>query len=156
MKVGILALLLCSMLASVQVFTVNADIPNIVSVVSRNVGSVAWLDITVRHGGFTSTHFITRVEVEINGTTQNLVQSSQSAEIFTVSYNLGSTSNTYSVRSRAFCNVHGYSAYSDLATIPEFSLIVGALFLALVTFLIVIAKKTYGRRLSLLAGFRNT
>ena len=146
--VGILALLLYSVLGGIQMLTVKADIPNIVSVVPRNVGSVAWLDITVRHGGFTSVHYITRVELEINGTTQNLAQSPQSTEIFTVSYDLGSTSNTYSVRARAFCNMHGYSAYSSLATIPEFSLFAGVTFLIFATIAIVFSKKTLSRRAS--------
>jgi len=147
-KVGILALLLCSVLASVQVLTVKADVPDIVSVVSRNLGSVTWLDITVRHGAFSSLHYVTRVELEINGTTQNLVQSSQSTETFTVSYSLGSTSNTYSVRARALCNIHGYSAYSNSMTVPEFSLLAGVTFLIFATIAVVFSKKTLSRRAS--------
>ena len=147
-KVGILALLLCSVLAGVQVLTVKADVPDIVSVVSRNVGPVTWLDITIRHGGFGSGHYISRVELEINGTTQNLAQSPQSTEIFTVSYSLGSTSNTYSVRARALCTIHGYGAYSSLATIPEFSLLAGVTFLIFATIAVVFSKKTLSRRAS--------
>lgn len=139
----ILALLFNILLASVQVLTARADVPDIVSIVSRNVGTVTWLNITVRHGGLISSiHYISSVQLEINGTAQNLAQSPQSSEIFTVSYSLGSTSNKYSVRARALCNLHGYSAWSSVVVVPEFSFFAMVLFLLLATLAIVVYKKT--------------
>jgi len=63
-----------------------------------------------------------------------------------VHYSLGSNTDTYTVRARALCNLHGYSTQSDIVTVPESISIV--LFMALTTFTVVVAKKTFGRRTS--------
>jgi hypothetical protein len=142
-KIWVVALLLGALLVGFQAPAAKADVPNVVSLAYRNVGSVTWLDMAVRHGGaISSFHYVSSVQLEINGTSQNLPQTPQSAETFTVSFNLGSSSNKYSVRARALCNLHDYSAWSSPIVVPEFSVFAMILFIALLTSVIAAGKKT--------------
>jgi desulfoferrodoxin (superoxide reductase-like protein) len=135
---------------NVQVPTVEALIPSIESVSFHDEGSTTMLDITVFHAGsptpIGSGHYVSNIQLEINGTVIDWPQSPQSTETFTVHYSLGPNTDTYTVRARALCNLHGYSAQSDIVTVPESISIV--LFMALTTFTVVVAKKTFGRRTS--------
>jgi hypothetical protein len=113
--------LLLSMLffGCVQVFKVEALAPSIVSLAFRQVGSKVWLDIIISHQPpptIGSPHYVSNVQLEINGRVTDLTQTSESALIFTVEHDLSSSPNTYSVRARALCNLHGYSGWSAIAT----------------------------------------
>jgi desulfoferrodoxin (superoxide reductase-like protein) len=149
---GALILLLGAMASmSFQVLTVEALIPSVVSVVSYDVGSVTWLNITINHTpppSIGSGHYVSLVQVEVNGTVQDLGQTPQSTETFSVQYSLGSNTDSYSVRARAYCNLHGFSSWSSLSMVPEYSLPAVVLFIALVTVAAVFAKRTLGRRLN--------
>ena len=79
---------------------------------------------------------------------QDLPQSPQSTETFSVQYSLGSNANSYSVRARAYCNLHGYGDWSSLSLVPEYSLPAVVLFIALATVAVVFAERTLDRRLS--------
>jgi hypothetical protein len=147
-KIAILALTFGVLMVGFQALTVKADVPNVVSVAHRNVGSATWLDITVRHGGPSSIHYVSSVRLEINGTAQNLALTPQSTETFVVSYNLGPSSNKYSVRALADCNLHGDSAWSGVVVVPEFSFYAMVLFLVLTTLAIVFGKKAQSLRRS--------
>jgi desulfoferrodoxin (superoxide reductase-like protein) len=133
---------------SVQVPTVEALVPSIESVSFHDEGSTTMLDITVSHVGsptaIGSGHYVSNIQLEINGTVIDLPQSPQSTETFTVQYSLGSNTDTYTVRARALCNLHGYSAQSGIVTVPESISIV--LFIALTTFTVAVAKKSLSRR----------
>jgi hypothetical protein len=151
MIAGLLALLLGAVVVSVQVLTVGALVPSIVSVVSYDVGSTTWLNITVYHAAppaLGSGHYTSVIQLEVNGTVQDLPQSPQSTETFSVQHSLGPTSGKYSVRARALCNLHGYSGWSNPVTVPEYSLLAVVLFMALATLTVGVAKKTLGRRAS--------
>jgi hypothetical protein len=107
-------LLVTVVFVSVQVLTVEALVPSIVNVSSREVGAITWLDIVVSHQpppAISASHYVSVVQVEVNGTAVDLTQEPQSTETFTVQYSLGSNSNSYSVRVRALCTIHGYSAW---------------------------------------------
>lgn len=151
-KVGVLALLLGAVVfVSVQVLTVEALVPSIVSVDFYSVGSETWVNITVNHSpppALGSGHYVSVVQLEINGTVQDLTQTPQNTNTFVVQHSLGPPSDFYVVRARALCNVHGYSAWSNQVTIPEYSLPAVALFITFATITVVIAKKTLGRRTS--------
>jgi len=151
-KVGFLALLLgAAILVSVQVLTVEALVPSIVSLDFYSVGSETWVNITINHTpppALGSGHYVSVVQLEINGTVQDLPQSPQSTNTFVVQHSVGATDDFYVVRARALCNVHGYSTWSNQATIPEYSLPVAVLFIAFATIAVVAAKKTLGRRAS--------
>jgi len=145
--VAFLPLLGAVVFVSFQVPTVEALVPSIVSVNSHDVGSTTWLDITVSHQPpptIGAGHYVSVVQLEINGTTVNLTQDPQSTVTFTVQYSLGPNTDTYSVRARALCNVHGYSALSNPVMVPESITVI--LFIVLATVAVVIAKKTMGRR----------
>jgi hypothetical protein len=105
--------------ACVQVLTVQALVPSIVSVDFREVGSTVWVDIVISHEpppAIGSSHYVSNVQLEINEVVTDLTQTPQSSTTFTVEYELGSNTNSYSVRARALCNLHGYSGWSAIAT----------------------------------------
>jgi hypothetical protein len=138
----------------VRVLTVEALVPSIVSVEHYDVGSVTWLDVTMHHTpppALGLSHYVSNVQLEINGSVQDLPQSPQSTETFSVQYSLGPNSDTYSVRARASCIVHGYSEWSNIVTVPEVSLLTVVLLLALITVTGVFAKNTLGRHASIIA-----
>ena len=141
---SVITLLLGTMvLVSVQVLTVEALVPSIVSVESYDVGSVTWLNITIHHTpppALGPSHYVSNVQVEVNGVVEDLPQSPQSTETFSVQYSLGPNSATYSVRARAYCIVHGDGAWSNIETVPEISLLSAVLLIALATTTIVTAK----------------
>ena len=132
---------------SVQVQTVQALVPTIESVNSHDAGSTTILDITIYHQGSPTPigplHFVPVVQLDINGTIVDVTQVAQSTETFTMQYSLGPNTNSYSVRARAFCNAHGYSAQSNPVTVPESIALFLLMVLATVT--AVVAKKTLGR-----------
>lgn len=132
---------------SAHVQTVKALVPSIVSINHYDVGSTVWVNITVNHTpppAIGPSHYVSNIQLEINGSVQDLAQSPQTTETFYVQHSLGPKSNTYMVRARAFCVVHGYSAYSSLVSVPESDAVV--LFIVLATVTVVVAKKTLGRR----------
>jgi hypothetical protein len=101
--------------ACFQVLTVEALVPSIVSVSFREVGSTVWVDVVISHQpppAIDSSHYVSNVQLEINGAGTDLTQSPQSTTTFTVEYNLGSNTSSYSVRARALCTLHGYSSWS--------------------------------------------
>jgi desulfoferrodoxin (superoxide reductase-like protein) len=105
--------------ACVQVLTVQALVPSIVNVDFRKVGLTVWVDIVISHEpppAIGSSHYVSNVQLEINGVVTDLTQTPQSSTTFTVGYELGSNANSYSVRARALCNLHGYSGWSAIAT----------------------------------------
>ena len=116
------SLLFSTMLfAFVHVLTVEALIPNIVSVSFREVGSTLWLDVVISHQPLPPlgpSHYVSTVQLEINGAGTDLIQTPQSTTIFTVQYNLDPNTNTYSVRARALCTPHGYGGWSATTTYP--------------------------------------
>ena len=133
---------------SVQVLRVEALVPSIVSIDSYDVGSVTWLNITVNHTpppALGPSHYVAKVQVEVNGVSEDLSQSPQSTETFSVQYSLGPNTDTYSVRARAYCIVHGYSAWSNIETVPEISLLTVVLLIALATTTTVITKTVLRR-----------
>ena len=150
--IAVVAMLLGPCLyVSVQVLTVEGLVPSIVSVDSYDVGSTTWVNVTINHTpppALGVSHYVSNVQLEINGTVQNLAQTPQSTETFSVQYSLGSNGDKYSVRARALCTVHGYSAWSNTVTVPEFSLLTVLLFIALTAIVGVVVKKTFGQRAS--------
>jgi desulfoferrodoxin (superoxide reductase-like protein) len=103
----------------VQVLTVQALVPSIMSLDFREVGSTVWVDIVISHEpppAIGSSHYVSNVQLEINEVLTDLTQTPQSSTTFTIEHELGSNTNSYSVRARALCNLHGYSGWSAIAT----------------------------------------
>lgn len=132
-----------------HIFTSIALVPTIVSVSPRDVGTTAWVDIVVSHvppPALGPSHYVSNVQLDINGTTVDLPQQPQTTETFTVEYSLGPNTDRYTVAARALCTVHGYSAFSSSAVIPEFP--TGALVVlaaALTAALVLFRKKMLGK-----------
>jgi len=129
--------------ASTQVRTAEALVPTVDSIDFHDVGSTTWLDVIVSHEpppSIGSSHYVTNIQLVINGTTVNLSQTPQSQTTFTVQYQLGTNTDSYSVTARALCNVHGYGAYSSVVTVPESIGLV--LFVVLTVVAVLLAKKT--------------
>jgi desulfoferrodoxin (superoxide reductase-like protein) len=132
---------------SVKLPTAAALVPSISSVTSRDEGSTAWVDIVVIHQpppDISPTHYVTVVQLTVNGTTVDLPQTTQTTETFTVQYSLGPNTDTYTVTARAMCNVHGYSGQSNPVVIPES--ISAILVIALATVTVALSRKALGRR----------
>lgn len=150
--IGVSTLILGTLVfVSTEVLTVEALVPSIVGVEFYDVGSITWLNVTIHHTpppALGPSHYVSNVQVEVNGSAQDLSQSPQSTETFSVQYSLGPNSDTYSVRARAYCIVHGFSAWSNTVTVPEISLPTVILFITLATVTILIARNTLRRHTS--------
>jgi len=148
--VGAQLVFCAAMLLSVQLQTAKALVPNVVSVDFYDVGTVKWVNVTVFHAPppalGTEQHFVSVIDLDVNGTVQSLPRLPQTTETFSFVFSLGENVNTYSVRARALCNIHGYSAWSTSATIPES--IAPAIFIVLATISLVTAKKALGQSAS--------
>ena len=75
--VAVQLLLGTAMFMSVQVLTVKALVPSIVSVSYHDVGSTTWLDIVVSHlppPAIDASHYVSVVQLTINGTTVDLLR----------------------------------------------------------------------------------
>ena len=140
--IAIFMLLAIAVSASIQVQTAEALVPSIQSVTHHDDGSTTVLDITVLHVGSPTPigagHYVSNIQLEINGTIVDLPQSPQDTETFNVEYSLGPNTDTYTVRVRASCTVHGYSSQSNPVQVPEIMSFI--LFITLTTFAVVTAK----------------
>lgn len=137
-------LLVSAVLASFQTQHVDALIPSIVSINYGKSGTHTILNITVNHTPpptISSGHYVSIVEVDINGTIHDLNQTApQSTETFTVQYDMGEVSVPLPVRARAYCIIHLWGDWSATITVPEYSLFSLALILILVTSIVLVIK----------------
>jgi hypothetical protein len=148
-KLLFFTLFLFTILGSFQTQRVNALIPSIVSISYGTSGTHTILNITVSHApppSLGSGHYVSIVEVDVNGTINDLSQTApQSTDTFTVQYDIGEISAPLAVRTRAFCNIHGWSNWSTTTTIPEYSLFSLALIIMFGTLMILLIKLLQGR-----------
>jgi hypothetical protein len=97
-----------------------------VSIVSFVDGSShTWLNITVNHTpppDIGPSHYVNFIELDINGTIQNLNQSPQTTQTFVVQHDLGVVQDVLIIKARAHCIVHLFSLQSGPITVPEYSL----------------------------------
>lgn len=136
------------MFVGLQTQPVEALIPSIVSVTPWANGTHTILNITITHVGspipIGPSHYVSIVEVDVNGTINSLTQSTpQATTTFVVQYDMGEISGTFSVKARAICNVHGPSSWSSPIIVPEYSFLLLILVFMLVTALVVV-KFTIG------------
>jgi desulfoferrodoxin (superoxide reductase-like protein) len=111
---------------SLQTQRGEANIPSIVSVVPWKSGTDTWLNITIYHVGtpvpIGPSHYVSTVELNISGTIKDLSQSPQSTETFLVQYDMGTLPSPVTVQARAYCTLHGWGAWSNAITVPEYPL----------------------------------
>jgi desulfoferrodoxin (superoxide reductase-like protein) len=100
---------------------VKADVPTLLNIEPWISGTETILNITVRHFAPTSSHYIDIIQVDVNGTVNDVNLNSQSINPFSVQYNMGELISEPSVRIRAHCNLHGWGGWSASQIIPELS-----------------------------------
>ena len=100
----------------------KADVPTLLNIEPWISGTETILNITVGHSAPTSSHYIDIIQVDVNGTVNDVNLNSQSINPFIVQYNIGELITEPSVRIRAHCNLHGWGGWSESQIIPEFSL----------------------------------
>lgn len=124
-----------------------AGVPSVLSVEGWASGTDTILNITVSHSPFTSSHYVNKVEVDVDGTVDEINLPSQSTVTFVVQYNMGEVTGTPTVQTRAFCNIDGWSSWSEPVVVPEFSWMHVLLILIVVPIAILFLRsKVYGQK----------
>jgi len=119
-SISLLIILFVTFLFCVFVSNVGAIVPQVqdVSVLKNNDDVL--LDVTFFHNPVTDSHHSDEIEVDIDGVITNY-QISQDSTTFTAQLNLGPVSGSPQARVRVYCNVDGWSSWTNQQTIPEFS-----------------------------------
>lgn len=132
----ILLLIICaSMMSASYIQIASALIPSVVSITPWVSGTHTMLNITITHEPpptIGPSHYVSTVELDINGTITDLTQSPQSTTTFVVTYDMGEVNETLAVQARAYCIVHGWGAWSSTITVPEYSVVTLLLLIGLV------------------------
>lgn len=108
-KLGAISLLIILAL-SLPTVIVHANIPTVLSITRRTEGSNTIIDVKVSHTSPSTTHFISLISLDLDGTQKtftDLTKSTTNEAIF--SLNIGST-NPKTIKSQATCNIHGPSS----------------------------------------------
>ncbi|UCE16085.1 MAG: hypothetical protein JSV12_00225 [Candidatus Bathyarchaeota archaeon] len=139
--------------AGFQIHPVLADVPSVLSLEPWTSGTDTILNITVRHSSPTSSHYVNKVEVDVDGAVHNIGLTSQSTVTFVVQYNLGELADEPMVRARAHCTIHGWSSWSnsdqvsDSSSIPLLPILAIVSVLAIVSIVLLLLKsKVYGSK----------
>ncbi len=121
-----LVLVLLLALVATAIFQIRvalADVPSVVSIEPWTSETDTILNITVTHSSPTSSHYVNKVEVDVNGTINDIDLTPQSTVTFTVQYDLGELAVEVPVQARAYCTIHGWSNWSSPVVVPEFSFV---------------------------------
>ena len=138
-------LALTVLLLSMVTTPVSADTPAVLEIEISTDADTTELTITVRHNNPTSSHYVNRIDVEVDDDVQRVtILEAQTSTQFTITHDLGQ-SEYQRVRVRANCNIHGWSSWKTLGEQPQSGCLV--------------ATATYGSELSpqvqFLRGFRD-
>ena len=84
------------------------------------------LIITVTHAGPTGSHYVDKIEILKEKTTETIDLQPQSSEVFTATAVLCegrdySAGQELTVNARAHCTIHGWGDWSSSVTVPEFA-----------------------------------
>ena len=115
---------------------VLAVVPEVRNVVPYDIAGSTYLNITVYHFPEIADHYVNMINVTMGSNTTTLtigVQSLTPQDTFTVSYDLGPTQGTPSITVEAHCVIHGWSAVNWSGIVPEYSLPVLLMTLALIS-----------------------
>lgn len=123
-----------------QINLVLADIPTVKSIEPWTSETDTILNITVRHALPLPSHYVDKVEVEIDGTVIAVPLTPQSTVTFVEPYNMGEVTDTPTVQARAHCNLHGWSDWSESLEVPEFLTISLLLILAIVSIAVLLFR----------------
>ena len=120
---------------------VYADVPEVINVEPLIRDNQTILNITIEHEYPMTDHYVDLVQIDVDGTINDLNLTKQSTTYFTVEYNLGEISDDLTVRVRANCTYHGWSDWSSVQTIPEFPSWITLPLLVIGTLTLVVARK---------------
>jgi len=127
-SISLICLLILVPLISICAFPieVHANVPAILNVSTVETAGKVSLEIQIKHlnpsiGGYSADHYVNLVEVEIDGTPHQIsVMQPPTAETFKVTYYIGALTGYPTIRVRAHCTIHGWSAWSQPQVIPEY------------------------------------
>jgi desulfoferrodoxin (superoxide reductase-like protein) len=91
--------------------SVNADVPNTVTITRRTDSGNTIIDVKIRHSDPTTSHYISQINLDLDGTVKpftDLVKATTTEA--TYSLNIGSA-NPNLVRAQPICNLHGAGPY---------------------------------------------
>jgi desulfoferrodoxin (superoxide reductase-like protein) len=95
---------------------VYADIPKMLSIEFNDQSKM--LEMEIQHLRPSSTHYVDKIEVEVNGNAESIdISEAQTSTPFTVTYQV--TEKVSSLRVRAHCNLHGWSQWIELESDQE-------------------------------------
>jgi peptide/nickel transport system substrate-binding protein len=138
-------LALTVLLFSTLITPISADTPAVLEIEVSTGADTTKLTITVRHNNPTSSHYVNKIDVEVDDDVQQItISEAQTSTQFTITHDIGQ-SEYQRVRVRANCNIHGWSSWKILGEQPQSGCLV--------------ATATYGSELSpqvqFLRGFRD-
>jgi desulfoferrodoxin (superoxide reductase-like protein) len=118
----------------------KADIGDVLLIENISQNSMGKIRLKIRHVSPTPIHYISIIEVDVDGQIMQFNLEPQDSDPFTVELDLGEIQGTPNVRARAYCNLHGWSEWSDQIEIPEFPTPIIAILGALAASLFFIKK----------------
>ena len=149
-KIVLIMLFLATiMITGFQINPVLADVSTVENIEPWTSGTDTILNITIRHNNPTTSHYVNKVEVDIDGAVQNIDLPStplQSAPTFVMQFNMGELTTTPTVKAKANCNLHGSSGWSNPVEVPEFSPIHLLLVLVAVSTAVLLLRARISRR----------
>ncbi len=117
-----LSIVILFMISVSSATIVLADVPDVQNIEAVKKDSNTDLEIEVRHGSPSNSHFIDVIEVEVNERLDRIDNlDPQTSTIFTYTHDIGNTQYE-SIRVRVHCNLHGWSSWVniDAAAEPQF------------------------------------
>ncbi len=142
-KVGRLIILALSFAcATIFVKTVSAYYPEVSNVIVWNNGANTVLNVTVSHSPQTPSHYLDRIEVDVNGDNKIFPVTYRPETTFVVQCDLGIIESPTNATVRAHCNIDGYSLslYGPML-VPEFSSMLLLPIFMIATLLVVTVNK---------------
>ena len=94
---------------------VQADVPDIQYIQDISpCPKTCKLKVQIRHANPTSTHYIDRVELEVDGHITPYTLEVQTTDPFTVELGLFKTPENSNIKARAHCTVHGWGTWFNI------------------------------------------
>jgi len=107
---------LVTILSMLSISLVSADVPTVtdLEITANTDGDL--LKVTIRHGGPTSSHYVSEIEVKIGEEVEVYELEQQDTVTFTETYDIPEDEL---VEVRAFCNLHGWSPWVSIQAEAE-------------------------------------
>ncbi|UCH02069.1 MAG: hypothetical protein JSV20_09725 [Candidatus Bathyarchaeota archaeon] len=110
---------MASLLVLTPIKPVSADTPVIIQINVSTDQDNTLLTIEIKHNNPTSSHYVNRIDVEIDNDVQSITGlDPQTQTQFTYTYDLGALEYE-TIRVRAHCNVHGWSSWATHGEQPQ-------------------------------------